>query len=348
MNKKMNLKGSIYRREFLKVSGLTGLGLISYGLIPLTAQAISFNKDLYKVSRTKIAMGTFVSITLLHSSKDEAEEALGRAYEEIFRLTGLLSRFDKKTAISHLNDDGVLNDISPEISHVLSRAFYYYDLTNGAFDVSVKPLIDLFSAKFSKDENGYPNKSEITEALKLVGLEKVEFRNNSIRFKEKGMGITLDGIAKGYIVDCASEVLNKHHIKNYLINAGGDIRVAGRRSQKRAWTIAIQDPDKKGKHPDIIHLSDGAIATSGNYEVYFDREKMFHHIVNPITGISPRLSSVSISAPSTMEADALSTGVFVMNPEDGIRFINSLPYCESLIIERNNKKSHSKGWKSLS
>ena len=110
---------------------------------------------------------------------------------------------------------------------------------------------------------------------------------------------------------------------------------------------AIQDPLKRKSYPDVVQMKDGAIATSGNYEVYFDQEKMFHHIVDPKTGFSPHLStSVSIMASTTMEADALSTSVFVMGPEQGTRFINALSTCQSLIISKNGTLSKSKGWKS--
>ena len=162
------------------------------------------------------------------------------------------------------------------------------------------------------------------------------------------MGITLDGIAKGYIVDKASKILAGHRINNHLINAGGDIRAIGKRSDKKPWVVAIQDPQKKGHYPDTIYLTDGAIATSGNYEIYFDREKIFHHIVDPKTGFSPELNnSVSVTAKTAMDADALSTAVFVMNPVLGTRFINSLPMCESFVIEKGNKRFKSAGWKSM-
>jgi thiamine biosynthesis lipoprotein len=136
-------------------------------------------------------------------------------------------------------------------------------------------------------------------------------------------------------------------VENHLINAGGDIRTKGAKPDKKAWTVAIQDPQKKKSYPDIIHMKDGAVATSGNYEVYFDREKMFHHIVDPRTGLSPELStSVSVLADTTVEADALSTSVFVMNPVQGTAFINSRLRCESLVIAKDGTQLKSKGWRS--
>ena len=339
---------AVDRRSFLKLSGLLGLGVASAGIIPVTAEAVKFNKKMYKVSRTRLAMGTFVSMTLIHSSRDKAEEAIGRAFDEIDRLTGLMNRFDRATALAQLNREGYLKDIPPEIARVVAEALYYHRVSQGAFDISVKPVIDLFKEKMGvkKDKVTLPEK-ELKQALELVDAGKIQIKGRTIRLKKPGMGITLDGIAKGYIVDRASDIISGHEIKNHLINAGGDIRTMGVRADKKPWAVAIQDPLKRKNYPDIMHMNNGAIATSGNYEVYFDKEKMFHHIVDPETGLSPQLStSVSVTAATTMEADALATSVFVMNPVKGTKFVNSLSKCESLVIARDGAQLKSTGWKS--
>ncbi|MDY6974370.1 MAG: FAD:protein FMN transferase [Thermodesulfobacteriota bacterium] len=338
--------GSMNRRYFLKLSGVAGLGLASAGVLPAAAETVKFNRKSYKVSKTRLAMGTFVSMTLIHSSRDKAEEAMGQAFEEIDRLTRLVNRFDQTTAVARLNQEGFLEDAPPEVAQVVARAQDYFHLSNGAFDVSVKPIVDLFRESFADGKNTPPSEIELKKALALVGADRIELKGPMIRFKDPGMGITLDGIAKGYIVDGASGVLVGQQINNYLINAGGDIRAMGVKRDKKPWTVAIQDPWKKRQYPDIVHMTDGAIATSGNYEVYFDREKMFHHIVHPRTGISPGLSaSVSVLAKTAMAADALSTSVFVMNPVDGIRFINSIPDCEALVVASGGEELRSAKWK---
>lgn len=339
--------GPMNRRSFLKLSGILGIGIASATAIPTWAEAVRFNRKLYKISKTRLAMGTFVSMTLLHPSRDQAEDAMGEAFFEIDRLSRSMSRFDETTAVTQLNREGFLKDVPPEVGEVVKRALEYYRISNGAFDISVKPVVDLFKERFSKGKKMPPTEGELREALRLVNASNIEFEGSSLRFKHPGMGITLDGIAKGYIVDRASHVLAKHRIKNHLINAGGDIRTMGHRRDKQPWTIAVQDPQKKKHYPDIIHMTDGAIATSGNYEIYFDKEKMFHHIINPNTGLSPDEStSVSVLAETAMDADALSTSVFVMNPERGTRFINLLPKCESLVVAKGNRKIKSSGWKS--
>lgn len=334
------------RRSFLKTSGKLSLAMAAVGAVPVTAEAVRFNHRLYKVSKTRLAMGTFVSMTLVHSSKDEAQEAMGRAFEEIDRLTALMSRFDDSTAVAQLNREGYLEDTPPELSSLVDKALAYYQVSGGTFDISVKPIIDFYMESFSSGDVHSPTESQLENLLGRVGSEKIKVKGRSIRFEQPGMGITLDGIAKGFIVDKASGVLNKYGIDNYLINGGGDIRTKGARKDRKPWKIAIQDPQKEKEYPDIIHMNDRAIATSGNYEVYFDREKMFHHIVNPKTGLSPRMiNSASVMAKTTMDADALSTGIFVMGPSQGKRFIDSTPGAECLLLGKGGKKFQSRGWK---
>jgi thiamine biosynthesis lipoprotein len=347
-NDMKRLSGGIDRRDFLKLSGILGVGLTAAATIPASAEAVKFDRKLYKVSETRLAMGTFVSMTLLHTSRDQAGEAIFSAFEEIDRLTRDMSRFDRSTAIAQLNREGRLVDVPPDMANVVRRALSHHRISNGAFDISVKPVVDLFKNRFSGIKPSPPTEMEMREALKRVDASCIQLAGNSILFKKPGMGITLDGIAKGYIVDKASGALSEHGIENYLINAGGDIRTSGRRQDGKPWTIAVQDPSKKQRYPDKIKMTNGAIATSGNYEVYFDREKMFHHIVNPLNGYSPNASdSVSVMAETAMDADALSTSVFVMRPKKGIRFVNSLPGCECLVVGKGNRKMRSAGWKSV-
>lgn len=334
------------RRTFLRLSGLLGLGIATLSLPSIKAETVRFNRKLYKVSCTRLGMGTFVSMTLVHPSKTEAEEAMGKAFEEIDLLSKELNRFNSISAVAQLNKEGRLNDIPPHMMELIYRSLNYYKISGGCFDVTVKPIIDLFKERFS--EGRYPTEGEIKEKLRLIGSDKIEFSGKKVFFKEAGMGITLDGIAKGYIVDRAAKVLKKNGIKNYLINAGGDIRVSGKKANRKPWTIAVQDPNKKGNYPAIVHMTSGAVATSGNYEVYFDKERVFHHIIDPHTGMSPITDvSVSVISKTTADADALSTAIFVMKPEHGIRFINSIPGREALIITREGKQLRSSGWNRL-
>lgn len=332
------------RRSFLKLSGLLGLGAASAALLPTeSAEAFLFNKKEYKVTKTRLAMGTFVAMTAIHPSRDEAEHAIGLAFEEIDRLNSLLTKFDARSPVGQLNRGGKLEGAPEEVLELIARSLYFHRETGGAFDITVNPLIDLYKKDFA--EGRTPDNTRIEAALKLVGTEKLRFHSGSIEFTDSDMSITLDGIAKGYIVDRASDILRANGIGNHLINAGGDIRTSGTAAKGRPWTVAVQDPKKTREYPDIITMKDGAIATSGNYEIYYDREKLFHHIIDSRTGLSPQLStSVTVMAPTVMDADALSTSVFVLEPKAGVHFINSQPHCECFVIAKDGKVSHSSGW----
>jgi thiamine biosynthesis lipoprotein len=342
----LNNNNHINRRSFVMISGITGLGLALDSIIHPAAEAFSLRRTLRQVSGTRLAMGTIVSMTLLSASSEMAEEAMARAFEEVNRLSALMNCFDERSPVSRLNTDGILKDANPDIIEVMSSALKYYSLTGGAFDITVKPVIDLFTKKFSGGGEEYPSEKEIAAALDLIGSDKIEIKGRDICFKKPGMGVTFDGIAKGYIVDRASGILLKHRIDNHLINAGGDIKAMGVRADGRPWTVVIQDPMKNNNYPDWIYLTDAAVATSGNYENYFDRDKIFHHIVNPKTGRSPLLNvSASVIAPTAMEADILATSLMVMDTRDGLRLIDSLPRCEALVVSRSNQIRRSSGWK---
>ena len=159
--------------------------------------------------------------------------------------------------------------------------------------------------------------------------------------------MTLDGIAKGYIVDQIARHLERHRVRHYLVEAGGDIRVRGSRGQGQPWRIAVQDPDKPPSFPDTIELSRGAVATSGGYEEYYDPECEHHHIVSADTGLSPQHGrSVTLTAPSAMAADALATSVFLMEPRAGLQFVDALRGCECLLVGHDGAQMRSKGWRS--
>jgi thiamine biosynthesis lipoprotein len=330
-----------------KLAALEGLGLERVDRSPSTTEATRIDRKTYQVTSSKPAMGTLVSVTAIGRTRDEAEEAIGRGFEEMDRLIPILSRYEASSAVTCLNDSGRLSGAPPEFSRVLSRSLYYHWLSGGTFDISVEPLVNLFRERLDGTTPTEPSRAEVAEALGLVGSQNIVVGSRSAHFARSGMGITLDGIAKGYIVDAIAGELERSGIGSYLINAGGDIRTAGSKPGQKPWTVAVQDPSKRGSFPDTVHLTDGAVATSGSYEIYFDRDRLFHHVVDSKSGRSPDLSqSVSVQAPTAMAADALATGVFVMEPRKGVEFIDSLPGCECLVIDNEGRQLRSRSWKS--
>lgn len=335
---------STNRRKLLKLSALLGLTVLTSPSLPLvSAEALWFNRKNYKVSRTRLSMGTFVSMTAIHHSKDQAEDAFGAAFSEIEKLASVLSRHDQSSPVAQLNRTGKLTHAQDDLTLVIDRSFHYHRLTGGAFDITVKPLMDLYQQRFSTGQK--PTEQQIEQVLKSIGQGGLQVDDRSISFQQSGMGVTFDGIAKGYIVDRASEVLRDHGVTNHLVNAGGDIRTSGSAAGEKKWTIAIQDPAKNREFPDILRMSEGAVATSGNYEAYYDQEKLFHHIVDPSTGHSPQWSaSVSVTAPTVMDADALATALFVLEPDEAVNLIETLPDSDCFLINTNGTISKSSSW----
>ncbi|HID28669.1 MAG TPA: FAD:protein FMN transferase [Desulfobacterales bacterium] len=331
------------RRRFLKLSGILGVGFATGGLLPIS-ESVAFNRKLYKVTDIHMGMGTVVSITLMHPSRIQAEEVIGQAFEEMDRVIALMDRYRSDSPIGVLNKEGALVGLPADVARVLDRSLYFHKKSNGAFDMTVQPMVDLYKKHF-ETKGLPPSEAELDKVLALVDASAVRFDGKSVHFKKEGMGITLDGIAKGYIIDCAADLIKRNGIKHALINAGGDIRAAGGKRNGTPWKVGVQNPDKQGPYLDIVKMKDGAMATSGNYEIYFDEEKLYHHVVHPRTGISPRQSdSVTVTASSVMDADALSTAVFVMEPNTGKRFIEGIPGAACLIQGRDEKRIASKGW----
>jgi len=263
------------------------------------------------------------------------------------RLIAILSRHDASSALAVLNRDGALDDAPAELLDVVRDARWIHRATDGAFDVTVKPIVDLLERSFAGG-GGAPSDEVVRNALVRVGAEKIDVRERSIRYALPGMGVTLDGIAKGFIVDRISEALSRDGIANHLVNAGGDIRVRGHRSTGKPWRIAIEDPEKKGHYPGTIELGGGAVATSGSYEIYYDRERIHHHIVDPSTGASPAAAtSVSVVAGSATQSDALATAVFVLGPAEGPALIERMGGPACLVIAPGGEMVRSRGWEAL-
>lgn len=325
-------------------AALAELGFECVSAPQASVEIIPTDDGVIKAIASRPAMGTLVSLTLLTGARARAEEAIGRAFEEMDRLIAVFSHYDPASATSQLNSAGTLERPPRELAHVVSRSLRYNRLSNGAFDISVAPVVELFKGC---PAGSLPSQSEVREALELVGVQHVDVSRKRLRFDRSGMRLTFDGIAKGYIVDAMARVLGRHRIKHYLIEAGGDIRASGTKERKLPWTVAVQDPERSGHFPDAIQLVEGAVATSGSYERYFDPDRQHHHIVDSQLGVSPRFSaSVSVIAPDAMAADALATTVFLMPPEAGVKFVEALRGCECLLIGRDGMQVKSKGWPS--
>jgi len=343
MERQTDESKQLSRRGFFSLSASIFLGATALSL-PIPCEAGRFNRKLYKVSFSRPGMGTFVNITALDSSQDRAEAAIEKGYQEMDRLIPLFSRFEPSSPVSFLNREGYLKDAPPEVLQVLQASFHYNTISNGAFDITVLPILDLLEQSFASTGQP-PSPEEIDRIGTLVGSHHLQIRESSLFFTRPGMGITLDSIAKGFIVDRIMAVLREQEIRHGLVNAGGDIAVLGGKGDNKPWRIAIQDPRHQSQSIDILTLYTGSVATSGSYEVFFDQEKLYHHLISPsLTLPANENISVSVQASSVMEADALATAVFVMGAEPGKKFLTSQRSVEGLIVSSDNKRFSSSRW----
>ncbi len=293
------------------------------------------------LSKQEIAMGTFVSITI--EDTKNSESILDEAFTEIKRMEQLFSIYDKKSEISQLNTLKKLKVSSPTLS-LLKKALDISDITGGAFDITCKPLLDLY--KLAEKNNRPPTKKEIEDTLRYVGWKKIRIIGDIVELPEN-FEIDLGGIAKGYIVDKTADFLKERKIKNGIINAGGDIFAFGKNPQGKSWQIGIQDPYKKNKIMKRIKIENLGVATSGNYERFFSiRNKKYGHIVDPLTGKSVRNypSSVTVIAKDCLTADAFTTAFFVLGEKKSIDLSNKLEGVETFIVGSNRRVHESKNF----
>ncbi len=327
------------RRVFLKsLAILAGSATLAPVIRVLPALA---STSLIQTTEQRILMGTFVNMTVLAPSRSLGEEAIGRAFEEVRRQISIFDRFDSGTALSTLNQNGRLDSAPQELLDVIDFSSALSRNSAGRFDITIAPVVNLLSRT-----HGKPDSKELHETLALVSASELRQSGNNLRFMASGMAATLDGVAKGFIADRAAEVLKSQGVENFLIDAGGDIRAQGSpEGLDRPWRVAIEDPDKGGNYPSIINMSSGAVATSGGYEVFFDPKKKSHHLVSPSNGSSPQyIKSVSVQAPTVMQADGLATALSLMSPREALRLTASLPGHSCLLVTSTGARLTSPMW----
>ncbi len=299
-------------------------------------------KPLMKFEDTRDMMGTFVTITV-YSDEETAEEAISAAFARMEEIESVASIFDEQSQAFQLNRDGHLDAASDDLLLLLTMSLDYSQMTDGCFDITIQPLLDLWAGGLWK-ESEEVQQSRINQTLGLTGWDKIGIEGNQIYFTVEGMKITLGGIAKGYAVDEALGVLSNWGIKHALVNAGGDMGTLGSKPNQEPWNVALVNPDDTSQYLAAFSFSDKAVATSGNYERYFDPEKEAHHIINPKTGHSAQeCISVTIIAENCTQADALATGVFVMGPDNGLELVESLDDVECLIVDADRIIHRSSG-----
>lgn len=315
------------RRDFLKITAIAGL---SIGAGTSILEALKLWNAPVRIEETHYLMGTIVNFSVITPDQELGREAVRKTVKEMEKLISFFDYRAYGTALRKLNQDGFLDDAPLDLLEVLEYSLSLGNLSNGAFDVTVLPLLQAYKM-------GLPN---IDHLKKLVDYKKVVIEGNQVRFNSPGMAITLDGIAKGKIVDQATAILKTMGFENVLVEAGGDLMAIAADPSIPDWQIAVNNPrpTEGNQLLAVFPVQNQAVTTSGDYLNYFTADYSRHHIIDPHTAQSPiELASATVIAASAMEADALSTTLMVMGAQKGLEFIRQIPGTHAFLVTRDLK-----------
>ncbi len=326
---------SLSRRTLLRY-GLAGTVLAMAGGGWL---AVKRFHDRFELRAVRSLMNSDVSILAVADDPDRAHRAVEAAFKRMAEAAGTLNRFDPDSAVGRLNRQGRLSAPPADLLAVLDRARHVSEISDGAFDITVQPLMEYyFSLKRPVDLDRL-DRGAVAARDRLVDYRKVRVSPTEVSLDGAGMGITLDGIAKGYVVDQGAAVLEAHGIGEAVLDAGGDVRTISHDDPGRTWTIGIADPIDQNRLFAAVRMRNGALATSGNYEIYFSADRRLFHIVNPHTGLSPDIySSVTVLADRNTDSDALGTALFSL-PLPRLREVMRAEGPQWMAIDWNGRQS---------
>jgi thiamine biosynthesis lipoprotein len=280
-----------------------------------------------------LAFGTTVSVSVRHRDGATARRAIDAALAAVGRVHRLMSIYDAGSEVFRLNRDGALARPDAQLVALLQHARALSRLTRGAFDITVQPLWQ--SALMSERQR--------QQACALVGWQDVEASRERVWFRRPRMRITLNGLAQGYAADLALRALRRHGIAHALLDTG-EFCAAGD-AGGRPWILGIPDPRAPDRIAAAFALDQRRIATSGDYETAFSADFVHHHIVDPATGRSPtELASVTVAAPTALEADGLSTAFMVMGARRAHALAARLPGVDLLSIDKHGQVWRSPGF----
>jgi FAD:protein FMN transferase len=300
------------------------------------------------VTASRLSMGSTLTLTAWTSDEPAAKAAFDEVFAEFVRLEQLMSTWIGASDVSRINRDaGVCPvTVSVEVREVLKTAREMSEWTNGKFDVTFGALSGLW--KFDHDQdNVVPDMREVRRRLPLIDYRAIQVDDDAgtVYLARKGMSIHLGGIGKGYAVDRGAAIFRARGLRDFMIQSGGDIYVAGMKDGK-PWRLGIQDPRGPANRSFAeLDLSDGTFSTSGDYErAFIANGRRYHHILDPATGEPARdTRSVTIVSTRAVLADGLSTGVFILGPAKGMALIERLPDVEGVIVSDRNEVLISSG-----
>ena len=301
---------------------------------PGEAELIELDTGIFEV------MGTYGKIRVRADSADRTRQAVAAAQEALAKADSFFSTYRQDSDLGRVNQLGHNQavPVKPETYELLTDALAYGRGTNGAFDITIAPLLALW--KHAASEDRLPSPEELAEARRRVGYGKVALDPGppaTVRLAVEGMKLNVDAIAKGRAVDWALDALRQAGAPAALVEIGGEIGCFG----TNAWRIGIQDPWVKDHENPLVprvrwvlELRNAAVATSGNYRRFFTiGGRGYSHIIDPATGKpADVVPSVTVIAPKTADADAIATALSVMGPDAGLAWVESMPGVEAMLV----------------
>ena len=305
------------------------LGIILGGLILFSCFYHSRNNPWEnRYSEMQPLMGTTAQVDVCAAglAKQTREEAYQEVWARLRDISWRMNVFDENSDVAKINNAlGKAVVVKKDTYQVLQKAVQFSHLTQGAFDITIWPLMRLW--KEGQENNQIPTQERIKEVLKAIGSPNIELlANNQVKLPNPQTKIDLGGIAAGFALDQAAHIFRKHGIQNFYIDIGGDIYAGGKNCAGRPWRIGIRSPQDKSKMIDIVLVSNASITTSGNYEKNFHIQgEQWSHIMDPRTGYPQKeVISATVIAPTGIEADAFATAVCVLGSKEGSDFIDRL------------------------
>ncbi|TAL88626.1 MAG: FAD:protein FMN transferase [Candidimonas sp.] len=325
------------RRKLLKaVAGVAVAG----GLVGGSGWfVLKRQQNLFEVRREQTLMQTSVAITCLADDVDKAGSAIDAAFRRMANTVAVLTRFDPAGPMARLNRDGYLENLPPELRDVLHRSLEISAATDGDFDISVLPVLQFFESMRQPAVLDTADRAQIGERDHLINYRRVVLDTHGVRFTRSGMAVTLDGLAKGYVIDQGIASLKASGIESALVDAGGDLRAISGNDSNRQWHVGIVDPANINKVAAVVVLRNAALGTSGNYRIFYSSDKTLFHVINPHTGYSPlNYSSVTVMAETSVDADAMSVAAASM-PVPRLREVMAARNNQWLVFARDCRNS---------
>ncbi len=284
-----------------------------------------------------MAMGTVGSVSLPARDAVRLGAAVAIVTNVLRNLEARYSVYRPESELSQLNAraGNAPQPVSPELREILALAKAYGDLSGGAFDVTIGPLMKLWGFNQNRPRVNPLTPDQVRPFLDKIGYRHIVLSNDTAFLDQAGVQVDLGGIAKGYAIDrCYAELLN-HGFSNALINLGGNMRALGTPAKDRAWKIAVRNPFQPDKSLGTLDLSNGqAVATSGHYERFVTLNgRRYAHIIDPRTGFPVSgMAGVTVLAHTAVDADALSTTLFVLGAQESLTTLKITPGCAALFV----------------